>query len=74
MYLAYATVTSATPVYEMQPKPSYLLGKNKLVGLAYVQNLGLLIKRGPGSTRVDNFTCHTSLVTCVPVSLNRMHS
>ena len=29
-------------------KPSYLLGLNELVGLAYVQNLGLLMKRAPG--------------------------
>ena len=36
---------SVTPVYEMQFKPSYLLGLNELVGLVYVQNLGLLMKR-----------------------------
>ena len=32
----------------MQFRPSYLLGLNELVGLAYVQNLGLLMKRAPG--------------------------
>ena len=37
-----------TPFYEMQFKPSYLLRLNELVGLAYVQNLGLLMKRAPG--------------------------
>ena len=31
----------------MQFKPSYLLRLNELVGLAYVQNLGLLMKRAP---------------------------
>ena len=31
----------------MQFKPSYLLGLNELDGLAYVQNLGLLMKRAP---------------------------
>ena len=29
----------------MQVKPSYPLGLNELVGLAYVQNLGLLMER-----------------------------
>ena len=32
----------------MQFRPSYLLGLNELVGLAYVQNLGLVMKRAPG--------------------------
>ena len=32
----------------MKFKPSYLLGLNELVGLAYVQNLSLLMKRAPG--------------------------
>ena len=31
----------------MQFRLSYLLGLNELVGLAYVQNLGLLMKRAP---------------------------
>ena len=31
----------------MQIKLSYLLGLNELVGLAYVQNLDLLMKRAP---------------------------
>ena len=31
----------------MQFQPSYRLGLNELVGLAYVQNLGLLMKRAP---------------------------
>ena len=38
---------SVTPVSEMQFKSSYLLGLNELVGLAYVQNLGLSMKRAP---------------------------
>ena len=32
----------------MQFMPSYLLGLNELVGQAYVQNLGLLMKLAPG--------------------------
>ena len=32
----------------MQFRPPYLLGLNELVGLAYVQNLGLVMKRAPG--------------------------
>ena len=36
----------------MQFRPSYLLGLNELVGLAYVQNLGLLMKRAPGDILV----------------------
>ena len=31
----------------MQFKPSYLLGLNELVELAYIQILGLLMKRAP---------------------------
>ena len=33
----------------MQFKPSYLLGLKELVRLGYVQNLGLLMKRAPGT-------------------------
>ena len=32
----------------MQFKMSYLSGLNELVGLTYVQNLGLFMKRTPG--------------------------
>ena len=37
----------------MQFRPSYLMGLNELVVLAYVQNLGLLMKRAP-----DAYTCY----------------
>ena len=45
----------------MQFRPSYLLGLNELVGLAYVQNLGLLMKRAPGE--VDSTWKLTSVCT-----------
>ena len=40
----------------MQFKPSYLFGLNELAGLAYVQNLGLLMKRAPGARFIKRRT------------------
>ena len=52
------------PIYEMQFKNSYLLGLNELVGLAYVQNLGLLMKRAPGQDFWHKMKCyHSKLIS-----------
>ena len=47
----------------MQFRLSYLLGLNELVGLAYVQNLGLLMKRAPAffHSGTDHLLCNKSL-------------
>ena len=51
------------PVYEMQFKPSYLFGLNELAGLAYVQNLGLLMKRAPDICYLHIYTPKQSMLT-----------
>ena len=47
-YISDLRLHAVTPIYEMQFRPTYLLGLNELVRLAYVQNLGLLMKWAPG--------------------------
>ena len=60
----------------MQLRPSYLLEQNELVGLTYVQNVGLLIKRvldpRSGQTKVaktgsDSSTSQRVSVTSRPL-------
>ena len=43
-YISDLRLHAVTPIYERQFRPTYLLGLNELVRLAYVQNLGLLMK------------------------------
>ena len=46
--MTYIPDLGLTPVYKMQFKQLDVLGLNELVGLAYVQNLGLIMKWSPG--------------------------
>ena len=51
----------------MQFKMSYLSGLNELVGLTYVQNLGLLMKRTPGLYH-EKLDCHLNMTNWIVIN------